>query len=172
MEESSYCRYSRDYTRSICSVLPREACVPLPGVLRGEGCSGKGDLPAEAVVSVDTLMALRRKGSSDRPASVDFAFGCGRGSVQLVECRYNYRNVTNLRRGELDSKVVASHGLLRDSLQPHLDYNPTATTVLLFSDGVKERALSQVRRLYPRTPQKKEPPFEVMTTKEFLAAFF
>lgn len=63
-------------------------------------------------------------------------------------------------------------GLLRDSLQPHLDYNPTATTVLLFSDGVKERALNRVRRLYPRTPKKKESPFGVMTTKEFLAAFF
>lgn len=172
MEESSYCRYSRDYTRSICSVLPREARVPLPDVLRGEGCSGKGDLPAEAVVSVDTLMALRRKGSSDRPASVDFALGCGRGSVQLVECRYNYCNVTHLCKRELDSKVAASHGLLRDSLQPHLDYNPTATTVLLFSDGVKERALNRVRRLYPRTPKKKESPFGVMTTKEFLAAFF
>lgn len=146
--------------------------MPLPDVLRGEGCSGKGDLPAEAVVSVDTLMALRRKGSSDRPASVDFAFGCGRGSVQLVECRYNYCNVTNLRKRELDSKVAASHGLLRDSLQPHLDYNPTATTVLLFSDGVKERALNRVRRLYPMTNPKKEPPFGVMTSKEFLSAFF
>lgn len=172
MEECSYCRYNGDYTRSICSVLPRKANVPLPDVLRREGCSGKGDLPAEAVVSVDTLMALRRKGSSDRPASVDFAFGCGRGSVQLVECRYNYRNVTNLRRGELDSKVAASHGALRDSLQPRLDYNPTATTVLLFSDGVKERASAGCGGYTPGHPQKKESPFGVMTTKEFLAAFF
>lgn len=172
MKEGSYCRYNRDYTRSICSVIPREAGVPLPDILRREGCSGKSDLPAEAVVSVDTLVALRWKGSSDRPASVDFAFGCGRGSVQLVECRYNYCNVTNLRRGELDSKVAASNGSLRDSLQPHLDYNPTAITVLLFNDRVKEQARRWVRRQYPKTNPKKESPFEVMTTQEFLDAFF
>lgn len=172
----SYPEYDEQQTARLLDALGvEEAHITIGQLLRHDGYrrSISGQQFKHLVIFFDKVKEAMTRGG-DPPQSVDIAFKCRNGCVQLAECKLDVdRPRDNLTRRDLDGKVDYSRRLLSPYCPDHIR-SFSECTPLLFSEKVFNQAERLLRDLYPTRYGKgaKRPPFEVMTVSDFMKIFF
>lgn len=101
----------------------------------------------QVCINVDELEINRVKGAAgNRSKTMDMALGLSVGgnkpNMALVELRLNYKEVKNIKKPELDAKILHSKNLLghTPSILNHYYF--------IFQSKLKNQAYSHIRRLY------------------------
>ena len=92
---------------------------------------------------VENILAQNEKRNARK--TMDISFGLKSGNekrVILCELRLNYKNVNNLKKSELDSKISNSRNILGHST---VIFNPS---LFIFTSQIKNQAYRLLRRLY------------------------
>ncbi|EZH75887.1 hypothetical protein ATO12_03595 [Aquimarina atlantica] len=125
----------------------------------------KSPFSEEICLNLDKVESnLARKEKRNARKTMDFSFGSKSGNEKrtvLCELRLNYKNVNNIKKSELDSKVSNSKGLLGHS--PTI-YSPN---LFIFSSKLKNQAINRLRRLYSNKSN-----VAVMDLSDFKKFFF
>ncbi len=122
-----------------------ECIEPLNGICLTEGAR-KSPFNEEKCLNIDkveSLLAQREK--RDLRKTMDLSIGLKLGQeikIMLCELRFNYKNVNNLKKSDLDSKMQNSQTLLGHQPPIHKPY------LFVFNSSVKNQAYSVLRRLY------------------------
>lgn len=122
-----------------------ECIEPLRNLCIAEGAK-KSPFSEEKCINIDkveSLLAQKEKRNAQK--TMDLSFGLNNGQekkILLCELRLNYKNVNNLRKSELDSKINYSKKLLGH--QPPI-FKPY---FFIFKSTLKNQAYRVLRRLY------------------------
>lgn len=123
-----------------------KSCIELiNAVCIAEGAK-KTQFATEVCLNLDKLEGkFAQKDKRNARKTMDISFGVSSGNEQrtvLCEFRLNYKNVNNLKKSELDSKILNSKSIVGHS---PLIYTPY---IFVFNSKVKNQALRTLRRLY------------------------
>lgn len=110
----------------------------------------KPPFSSEVALNMDKIeLSIAKKDKRNARKTMDMAFGVKRGrSKQFVLCEYrlNYKNPNNIRKSELDSKLLYTKSLLGNEPAVHNNY------LFIFLSNIKQQAISKLRRLYSSRP--------------------
>jgi hypothetical protein len=103
------------------------------------------------VINLDEAEKVISRGQQCKPSkSMDICFGLTNKefnlSILLVEFRFNYRNMRNLDKSELDGKLQGSKKLLGESISIKDEY------IFIFQKDLQQQAKSRLQRMNPRVP--------------------
>ena len=100
----------------------------------------------EKIINIDKVEITKAQSENrDLSKTVDIAFCIKKTkniNIVLVEFRFNYLNVNNLSKSDLDKKINYSKQLLSSDVQIHDVF------YFVFSPQIKNQAYSKLRRLY------------------------
>lgn len=117
------------------------------------------------ILSIDDVEILIAKSEKrNRNCTVDSAFVINKDDeyrILLVEFRFNYENVQNLKRIDLLNKISGSQNILKDTLSYH------DKIYFVFDEKLKQLAKNRLMRMNPRVPQS----FEAINLQD-LAVYF
>jgi hypothetical protein len=148
-------KYSETETRNLSAQINKDMCLEdLNDLIVKEGCSET--LPVfvnnEIVLDMDCVeLKLAKAESRKQNKSMDSAFVIADNSgtkkdILLVEFRFNYTNMKNLDRNELEGKVSGSLNSLKSITNIHTQH------YFIFDSSLKNQALSRLNRMNPRIP--------------------
>lgn len=118
---------------------------PIHDVIAEEG-QKRNPFTDEVCINLDKYEGyLAQKEKRGKRKTMDISFGVKLGRDKrtvLCELRLNYKNVNNLRKKELDSKI--------DNTKNIVGHNPVIYTpfIFVFSKKIKNQAFRTLRRLY------------------------
>ncbi len=100
----------------------------------------------ELCINLDKIEgSLAQRDKRNARKTMDISFGIASGKqkrILLCELRFNYRNVNNLKKADLDSKIINSRNLLGHDPVIYQPY------IFIFKTRLKNQAYSVLRRLY------------------------
>lgn len=100
----------------------------------------------EICINLDKVeQSLAQAEKRCRHKTMDICFGVLKNNTKhlvLCECRFNYQNVKNLSKSELDNKISYSKELVGNEITIH------QYIIFLFNIEIKQQAFSRLRRLY------------------------
>lgn len=151
MAQQNDWKYCETTTKQHSLAVKFRNCVELIHDISVAEGSRKSPFVNELALNLDKLETEKCiKDKRDAFATMDIAFGVerddsGKRKVErfvLCEYRLRYKNVNNIKKGDLDSKINYSKRLLGNSPALHDKY------IFVFSSGLKAQAYSRLRRLY------------------------
>ena len=98
----------------------------------------------EIALNLDKVESDRTRGKGNSNSTMDIAFGIKKEgkSKQFILCEYrlNYKNVNNIKKSDLDSKISHSKNLLGAEIPIQTSY------LFVFSSKIQKTALNKLRR--------------------------
>lgn len=163
-------RYSERFTKEL------EGCGnhlhPLSKLLAREGANSKelSHSLCDSIVVDFEAFADQSQCGGDKSKRVDIMYAVQKGQQQLVECKFEIEQATNLKNHTDDLKEKRTES--RNHCNSKFTNQPVLETVYLIVDKNKEeRAKSVVSKLFPaknNTPR----PYEVMSIHSLLKRDF
>lgn len=148
-------KYSKTETLKLSAQINKDRCLEyLNDLILKEGCSET--MPVfvnnEIILDMDCVeLQLAMANSRNQNKSMDSAFVIAdnvgtKKEILLVEFRFNYTNMKNLDRNELEGKVAGSINSLNPITNIHNQY------FFIFNSSLKNQAISRLNRMLPRIP--------------------
>jgi hypothetical protein len=150
-------KYSKSETLShIVSINNPECLITLNDLILTEGYDGTEVVFNEDVTVLDMdcveINNARNEGNRNRYSSMDCAFAIkdevnGNVKMLLVELRFNYKSLQNLKQDKLLSKVSGTTLALGNSVSISDNY------IFIFNSNLKAQARSWFFRKFPTIPR-------------------
>ena len=148
-------KYSKIETLELSAQINKDRCLDyLNDLILKEGCSET--MPVfvnnEIVLDMDCVeLQLATANVRNQNKSMDSAFiiadnAGGIIEILLVEFRFNYTNLKNLKRDDLEGKVSGSIACLIPFTNIHSNY------FFIFVSSLKNQAINRLNRMLPRIP--------------------
>jgi len=146
MAKQSNWNYCKDTTNQHHLAIKFTDCVEkIHDVTIAEG-SKNSPFKKEICINLDKVEGkLAQKEKRNARKTMDISFGLKKDKqkqILLCEYRLRYKNINNLKKSELDSKISNSTNLLGHSPVIHNCY------LFIFSPSIKSQAYRYIRRLY------------------------
>lgn len=149
-------KYANQATVDFAKAIGKEDCLePIDKLIIKEGCEDqfpdiKGDILVLDMDCVEWKDALIEK--RDRFKSMDSAFIIENENeinqeIVFVEFRFNYKNLSNLKKQELFDKVEGSTAAIKQNVKINQNY------YFVFNSNLKQQAISRFNRMNPAMPQ-------------------
>jgi hypothetical protein len=146
-------KYSETETLKLSAQINKDQCLlGLNVLISKEGCSET--MPVfvnnEIILDMDCVeLQLAMANTRKQNKSMDSAFVITDNSgkkkeILFVEFRFNYTNLKNLDRKELEGKVSGSINSLNPITNIHNQY------FFIFNSNLKNQAISRLKRMLPR----------------------
>jgi hypothetical protein len=149
-------KYSKQATEDFARQIGKEECLePIDQLIVNEGCADQNLLFVgdEFILNMDCVEG--KVASAERRASnksMDSAFittdaGNTNQEIVFVEYRFNYTNLSNLKKADLFGKVAGSSSALNHPVNIH------SNNYFVFNSNVKQQAINRFNRMNPAMPQ-------------------
>lgn len=149
-------KYSKQATEDFARQIGKEECLePIDQLILKEGCTDQNiSLNSnELILNMDCVEGKVASAEKRQPnKSMDSAFiaenqdGTNQHIV-FVEYRFNYSNLSNLKKADLFGKVAGSSAALSHSA------NIYTNNYFVFNSDIKQQAISRFNRMNPAMPQ-------------------
>ncbi|MFD1770842.1 hypothetical protein [Sphingobacterium suaedae] len=97
---------------------------------------------------VESKVAKKEKRSPNKTCDITFVVENGTDSKSLlVELRFNYKNLSNLKKDDLVGKVAGSKYLVEDDNTSVHEKN-----IFIFQPNLVQQAINRMQRMNPRVP--------------------
>ncbi|HTI57426.1 hypothetical protein [Mucilaginibacter sp.] len=149
-------KYSKQATENFAKQIHKEECLEsINQLIIDEGCVDQNlnFLGDEVVLNMDCVEGKVASIEKRSPVkSMDSAFVAEDISgtsqeIVFVEYRFNYKNLSNLKKQDLFGKVVGSTSTLNQPSNIHGNY------YFIFNSNLKQQAKNRFNRMNPAMPQ-------------------